>query len=133
MTELLHSLSTQNEFVARHNGPDKQEQATMLKTVNAESLDALIAQTVPAQIRLEAPMQLAPAQSEADMLATMKSFAKLNQLKRTFIGQGYYNTFTPNVVLRNVMENRAGTPLTLLISQKSRKAVLNRCLTISRW
>ncbi|WP_139285431.1 hypothetical protein, partial [Vibrio cholerae] len=92
MTELLHSLSTQNEFVARHNGPDKQEQATMLKTVNAESLDALIAQTVPAQIRLEAPMQLAPAQSEADMLATMKSFAKLNQLKRTFIGQGYYNT-----------------------------------------
>lgn len=133
MTELLHSLSTQNEFVARHNGPDKQEQATMLKTVNAESLDALIAQTVPAQIRLEAPMQLAPAQSEADMLATMKSFAKLNQLKRTFIGQGYYNTFTPNVILRNVMENRAGTPLTLLISQKSRKAVLNRCLTISRW
>lgn len=133
MTELLHSLSTQNEFVARHNGPDKQEQATMLKTVNAESLDALIAQTVPAQIRLEAPMQLAPAQSEADMLATMKSFAKLNQLKRTFIGQGYYNTFTPNVILRNVMENPAGTPLTLLISQKSRKAVLNRCLTISRW
>lgn len=49
MTELLHSLSTQNEFVARHNGPDKQEQATMLKTVNAESLDALIAQTVPAK------------------------------------------------------------------------------------
>ncbi len=133
MTELLHSLSTQNEFVARHNGPDKREQSTMLKTVNAESLHALIAQTVPAQIRLEALMQLAPAQSEDDMLATMKSFAKLNQLKRTFIGQGYYNTFTPNVILRNVMENLAGTPLTLFISQKSRKAVLNRCLTISRW
>ncbi|KNA54533.1 aminomethyl-transferring glycine dehydrogenase [Vibrio cholerae] len=129
MTELLHSLSTQNEFVARHNGPDKQEQATMLKTVNAESLDALIAQTVPAQIRLEAPMQLAPAQSEADMLATMKSFAKLNQLKRTFIGQGYYNTFTPNVVLRNVMENpgwyTAYTPYQPEISQGRLESLLN--------
>ncbi len=129
MTELLHSLSTQNEFVARHNGPDKQEQATMLKTVNAESLDALIAQTVPAQIRLEAPMQLAPAQSEADMLATMKSFAKLNQLKRTFIGQGYYNTFTPNVILRNVMENpgwyTAYTPYQPEISQGRLESLLN--------
>ncbi|ENM3781835.1 MULTISPECIES: aminomethyl-transferring glycine dehydrogenase [Vibrio] len=129
MTELLHSLSTQNEFVARHNGPDKQEQATMLKTVNAESLDALIAQTVPAQIRLEAPMKLAPAQSEADMLATIKSFAKLNQLKRTFIGQGYYNTFTPNVILRNVMENpgwyTAYTPYQPEISQGRLESLLN--------
>ncbi|MBN7277213.1 aminomethyl-transferring glycine dehydrogenase [Vibrio cholerae] len=129
MTELLHSLSTQNEFVARHNGPDKQKQATMLKTVNAESLDALITQTVPAQIRLEAPMKLAPAQSEADMLATIKSFAKLNQLKRTFIGQGYYNTFTPNVILRNVMENpgwyTAYTPYQPEISQGRLESLLN--------
>ncbi|POF58962.1 glycine dehydrogenase (aminomethyl-transferring), partial [Vibrio vulnificus] len=102
MTELLQSLNTQHEFVGRHNGPNHADQQKMLSTINAESLDALIAQTVPAQIRLEKPMQLAEAQSEADMLASIKKFADLNQVKRTFIGQGYYNTFTPNVILRNV-------------------------------
>ncbi len=58
MTELLHSLSTQNEFVARHNGPNTADQAKMLKAINAASLEALIAETVPANIRLEKPMSL---------------------------------------------------------------------------
>lgn len=101
----------------------------MLSTINAESLDALIAQTVPAQIRLEKPMQLAEAQSEADMLASIKKFADLNQVKRTFIGQGYYNTFTPNVILRNVLENpgwyTAYTPYQPEISQGRLESLLN--------
>ncbi len=129
MTELLHSLSTQNEFVARHNGPNTADQAKMLKAINAASLEALIAETVPANIRLEKPMSLAPAKSEADMLTAMKAFAQQNQIKRTFIGQGYYNTFTPNVILRNVMENpgwyTAYTPYQPEISQGRLESLLN--------
>ncbi|YCO02010.1 aminomethyl-transferring glycine dehydrogenase [Vibrio sp. VNB-15] len=129
MTELLQSLSTQNEFVARHNGPNKSDQQKMLEAINAVSLDSLIDETVPAQIRLEQPMTLAEAKSEADMLAAMREFADQNQVKRTFIGQGYYNTFTPNVILRNVMENpgwyTAYTPYQPEISQGRLEALLN--------
>ncbi|HIF6133187.1 TPA: aminomethyl-transferring glycine dehydrogenase [Vibrio parahaemolyticus] len=129
MTELLQSLSTQNEFVGRHNGPKLSDQQKMLEAINAVSLDALISETVPANIHLEQPMTLAEAKSEADMLATMKQFAKQNQVKRTFIGQGYYNTFTPNVILRNVLENpgwyTAYTPYQPEISQGRLESLLN--------
>ncbi|WP_162064314.1 aminomethyl-transferring glycine dehydrogenase [Vibrio taketomensis] len=129
MTTLLQSLSTQHEFVARHNGPNHNDQQKMLETLNVSSLEQLIEQTVPAQIRLEQPLTLAEAQSEADMLTSMKQFAQQNQVKRTFIGQGYYNTFTPNVILRNVMENpgwyTAYTPYQPEISQGRLEALLN--------
>ncbi|MBD1558793.1 aminomethyl-transferring glycine dehydrogenase [Vibrio sp. S9_S30] len=129
MTELLHNLSTDSEFIARHNGPNKSEQQRMLDVVNASSLDALIKETVPAQIRLESPMGDDAPMSEADMLLAMKQFANQNQIKRTFIGQGYYNTFTPNVILRNVLENpgwyTAYTPYQPEISQGRLEALLN--------
>ncbi|MFL7046980.1 aminomethyl-transferring glycine dehydrogenase [Vibrio cyclitrophicus] len=134
MTELLQSqllkdLGTQNEFVARHNGPNKADQQKMLEAINATSLDALIDETVPAQIRLEKPMTLAAPLSEMDMLTSLKEIANLNQVKRTFIGQGYYNTFTPNVILRNVLENpgwyTAYTPYQPEISQGRLEALLN--------
>jgi len=129
MTELLQSLSTQNEFVARHNGPNKSDQQKMLDAINVANLDALIDETVPAQIRLEQPMTLTEAKSEADMLAAMREFADQNQVKRTFIGQGYYNTFTPNVILRNVLENpgwyTAYTPYQPEISQGRLESLLN--------
>ncbi|SEF48912.1 aminomethyl-transferring glycine dehydrogenase [Vibrio hangzhouensis] len=129
MTELLQSLSTQNEFVARHNGPNKSDQQKMLDAINVLNLDTLIEETVPAQIRLETPMTLDAPMSEADMLVEMKKFADLNQVKRTFIGQGYYNTFTPNVILRNVLENpgwyTAYTPYQPEISQGRLEALLN--------
>lgn len=129
MTELLQSLSTQNEFVARHNGPNKSDQQKMLDAINVANLDALIEETVPAQIRLEKPMTLAEAKSEADMLVAMREFADQNIIKRTFIGQGYYNTFTPNVILRNVLENpgwyTAYTPYQPEISQGRLEALLN--------
>ncbi|CAH0529750.1 aminomethyl-transferring glycine dehydrogenase [Vibrio hippocampi] len=129
MTELIKSLSTQHEFVARHNGPNKADQQKMLQAMKLASLDALIDETVPSQIRLEAPMVLADAMSESDMLVEMRKFADMNQLKRTFIGQGYYNTFTPNVILRNVMENpgwyTAYTPYQPEISQGRLEALLN--------
>ena len=129
MTELLQSLSTQNEFVARHNGPNKSDQQKMLDAIKSDSLEALIDETVPEQIRLKQPMTLAEAKSEADMLAAMKVFADQNQIKRTFIGQGYYNTFTPNVILRNVLENpgwyTAYTPYQPEISQGRLESLLN--------
>ena len=129
MTELLQSLSTQNEFVARHNGPNKSDQQKMLDAIKSDSLDALIDETVPEQIRLKQPMTLAEAKSETDMLAAMKVFADQNQVKRTFIGQGYYNTFTPNVILRNVLENpgwyTAYTPYQPEISQGRLESLLN--------
>ncbi|WCE31709.1 aminomethyl-transferring glycine dehydrogenase [Vibrio sp. SCSIO 43137] len=129
MTELLHHLSTQNEFVGRHNGPNKADQAKMLAAINAESLEQLIDQTVPEAIRLENPLTLEAPLSEMDMLAKIKSFADLNQIKRTFIGQGYYNTFVPNVILRNVLENpgwyTAYTPYQPEISQGRLEALLN--------
>lgn len=129
MTELLQKLSTQNEFVSRHNGPNKADQQKMLQTVNAESLEQLIDQTVPAAIRLEKPLTLDAPMSESDMLVKLKQIANLNQIKRTFIGQGYYNTFVPNVILRNVLENpgwyTAYTPYQPEISQGRLEALLN--------
>ncbi|QIL86614.1 aminomethyl-transferring glycine dehydrogenase (plasmid) [Vibrio sp. HDW18] len=129
MTELLNYLSGENAFIARHNGPNPSQQQTMLHTIKLDHLDELIAQTIPPQIRLKAPLALAPAQSEAQMLASLQSFAQLNQIKRTFIGQGYYNTFTPNVILRNVLENpgwyTAYTPYQPEISQGRLESLLN--------
>ncbi|WP_261817812.1 aminomethyl-transferring glycine dehydrogenase [Vibrio gallicus] len=129
MTDLLRSLSTDNEFVARHNGPNLSDQQKMLTRLGISSLAELVEQTVPAQIRLEKPLTLDAPLSEAGMLTEMKKFAKLNQVKRTFIGQGYYNTFTPNVILRNVLENpgwyTAYTPYQPEISQGRLEALLN--------
>ena len=134
MTDLPHhslitQLSADNEFIPRHNGPDTVAQQAMLNTVNAETLDNLIEQTVPASIRLKKPMALNAPMSEANMLAAMERFAGLNQVNRTFIGQGYYNTHTPNVIIRNVLENpgwyTAYTPYQPEISQGRLEALLN--------
>ncbi len=126
---LLNELSTQNEFVARHNGPNKADQQKMLAAINASSLESLIDETVPSQIRLEQPLSLDAPKSEADMLEAMKVFAQQNKVNRTFIGQGYYNTFTPNVILRNVLENpgwyTAYTPYQPEISQGRLESLLN--------
>ncbi|MDA9557876.1 aminomethyl-transferring glycine dehydrogenase [Vibrio sp.] len=129
MTNLLSSLSTHNEFVSRHNGPNINEQQVMLDKIKSSSLDALIDETIPAKIRLEKPLNLAQAQSEVEMLASIKCIAQKNEIKRTFIGQGYHNTFTPNVILRNVLENpgwyTAYTPYQPEISQGRLEALLN--------
>ncbi|PMH43240.1 glycine dehydrogenase (aminomethyl-transferring) [Vibrio sp. 10N.286.49.B3] len=126
---LLSTLSTQHEFVDRHNGPNSFDQQQMLAAINATSLHDLVEETLPAQIRLEQPLSLAEPKSEADMLSAMRGFANQNQIKRTFIGQGYYNTFTPNVILRNVFENpgwyTAYTPYQPEISQGRLEALLN--------
>ena len=126
---LLNLLSDQQEFATRHNGPDLTQQQTMLKTIGIDSLDQLIDQTVPAAIRLKEKMNLAEPQSESAMLTSLKTIAEKNVVNRSFIGQGYYNTLTPNVILRNVLENpgwyTAYTPYQPEISQGRLESLLN--------
>ncbi|MBF9003089.1 aminomethyl-transferring glycine dehydrogenase [Vibrio nitrifigilis] len=129
MTDLLQSLNPANDFVTRHNGPRRDDHRSMLNTINAESLTALIDETVPASIRLPSALALPTAQSEYAMMNSLKEFAQQNALKRSFIGQGYYNTHTPNVILRNIFENpgwyTAYTPYQPEISQGRLESLLN--------
>lgn len=126
---LLTQLATDDEFIARHNGPGEQDQAVMLDAIGVESIAALIEQTVPANIRLPGEMALAGPLSEADMLASLKSIAGKNIINRSYIGQGYYDTHVPNVILRNVLENpgwyTAYTPYQPEIAQGRLEALLN--------
>ena len=78
------------KFVSRHIGPRNGDIKTMLETVGASSLDALIEETIPSDIRLTQPLDLPEALSENEYLAKIKGIAAKNKLFRTFIGQGYY-------------------------------------------
>jgi glycine dehydrogenase len=101
----------------------------MLQTVGADSLDQLIEQTIPPAIRLQKPLDLPPAQSESEALAALQLIAKKNKIYKSFIGQGYYGTITPPVILRNIFENPGWytqyTPYQAEISQGRLEALLN--------
>lgn len=112
----------------RHIGPSPAEMDEMLKAVGAESLEALIAQTVPEAIRQEAALDW-PALSEAALLARMREVAGKNKVKTSLIGQGYYGTVTPPAIQRNILENPAWytayTPYQPEIAQGRLEALLN--------
>ena len=93
------------EFIARHIGPSQEDQEIMLKAVGAKSLDDLMKNTVPEKILLSEELKVSEPVSENDALKMLKSISKKNEIFRNFIGMGYYNTFTPNVILRNILEN----------------------------
>jgi len=93
------------EFIARHIGPSQKDQEIMLKAVGAKSLDDLMKNTVPEKILLSEELKVSESVSENDALKMLKSISKKNEIFRNFIGMGYYNTFTPNVILRNILEN----------------------------
>src|SRR6478735_10829553 len=97
--------SQSREFAARHIGPNSAEKAEMLATIGVESLDELISRTVPAAIRMDHELRVPAPQSEAEYLRQLKEVSLKNKTLRTFIGQGYYDTHTPSVILRNVFEN----------------------------
>ena len=128
-TAPLSALEQRDEFIHRHIGPNADETAAMLAALGAPSLDALIDQTVPAAIRLPAPLPLASAQREHDALARLKGIAAKNVVKKSMIGMGYYDTLTPKVILRNVMENpgwyTAYTPYQAEIAQGRLEALIN--------
>jgi glycine dehydrogenase len=103
----LATLEGSDEFVARHIGPSDDEIRSMLAAIGHDSLDAMVDAIVPATIRLDAPLALPAAISEHEALARLRAIAAKNQVFKSFIGMGYYGTRTPNVVLRNVLENPA--------------------------
>ncbi len=123
------ALDTHTDFIPRHIGPNEADQAKMLATVGSPSLDALIGDVVPPGIRLTHPLTLPASRDEADVLAELRTIAGKNQVLRNYIGQGYYGTHTPNVILRNILENPAWytayTPYQPEISQGRLEALLN--------
>ncbi|MCB9223795.1 MAG: aminomethyl-transferring glycine dehydrogenase [Crocinitomicaceae bacterium] len=116
-------------FEDRHIGTDANEKAEMLKAVDVSSIDELINKTVPQQIRLKQPLNLAPALTEHEYLDHIAQLAAKNKVNTNFIGQGYYGTLIPPVNLRNIFENpgwyTAYTPYQAEISQGRLEALLN--------
>jgi glycine dehydrogenase len=125
----LATLEAHDEFVARHIGPSDGEIGEMLATIGHDSLDSMVEAIVPASIRLREPLSLPAAINEHEALARLRSIAEQNKVFRSFIGIGYHGTRTPNVILRNVLENPAWytayTPYQAEISQGRMEALLN--------
>ena len=124
----LFSMQDQ-EFQRRHIGPGKEDTQKMLKTIGVASLEELVNKTVPAAIRMEKRLNLPEAVSEAGYLKDLAELASKNKVFRTFIGQGYYDTHTPSVILRNVFENPGWytqyTPYQAEIAQGRLESLLN--------
>ncbi|MGL4408817.1 MAG: aminomethyl-transferring glycine dehydrogenase [Zoogloea sp.] len=125
----LAALEQSDDFLRRHLGPCEGELPAMLETLGVDSVDTLINQTVPAGIRLAAPLALGEPTAEHVALAQLKAIASKNVLKKSLIGLGYYDTITPKVILRNVTENpgwyTAYTPYQAEIAQGRLEALLN--------
>jgi len=117
------------EFQRRHNGPNTADTASMLATIGVKSMEELIGKTVPDSIRLQQELNLLAAISEFEYLQEIKQVAAKNKLFKTYIGQGYYDTITPSVILRNVFENPGWytqyTPYQAEISQGRLESLLN--------
>jgi glycine dehydrogenase len=128
-TSSLRDLEHHCAFVERHIGPNDAEIAHMLHTVGHASLEALTDAIVPGKIKSPQPLALPDAITEEEALAKIGAIAGNNQLLRSFIGQGYYGTHTPKVILRNILENPAWytayTPYQAEISQGRMEALIN--------
>ncbi|MBH9553871.1 aminomethyl-transferring glycine dehydrogenase [Inhella gelatinilytica] len=129
MSTPLHLLEDATEFHARHIGPDAADEAVMCEAIGVASRAALIDKVVPASIRRGNAMDLPAACTEQQALAELKELAGKNQVLKSFIGQGYYGTHTPGVILRNILENPAWytayTPYQAEISQGRMEALVN--------
>ncbi len=125
----LSDLENAIEFRARHLGPDAQDEAKMLSVIGAASRRALIEAVVPRSIARGQVMDLPAPVTEAQALAELRTVASQNQVLRSFIGQGYHDTHTPGVILRNILENPAWytayTPYQAEISQGRMEALVN--------
>ena len=118
-----------NEFAGRHIGPNAKETSGMLKAIGVGSLDELIDRTIPASIRSKKALNLPGAISEYEYLTGLRQIANLNKVFKSYIGQGYYGTIVPSVILRNVFENPGWytqyTPYQAEISQGRLESLLN--------
>jgi glycine dehydrogenase len=125
----LRELENHGAFIDRHIGPNDAEIAQMLHVIGHDSLETMTDAIVPAAIKSPAPLALPQAITEVEALAKIRTLADQNQVFRSFIGQGYYGTHTPNVILRNILENPAWytayTPYQAEISQGRMEALIN--------
>jgi len=117
------------KFSARHLGPSQSEISEMLGSIGVDTIQELIEKTVPENIRTKEDLNIPAALSEYEYLRELKKIASKNKVYRSYIGQGYYNTITPSVILRNIFENPAWytqyTPYQAEISQGRLEALLN--------
>jgi glycine dehydrogenase len=122
-------LTSRDLFSSRHTSPTTTERELMLQSVGATSLDQLIDETVPAGIRLSRPLNLPEPVSEHLFLTEFRKLAGRNKIFRSFIGMGYYDTITPSVILRNILENpgwyTAYTPYQAEIAQGRLEMLIN--------
>jgi glycine dehydrogenase len=125
----LGDLENPSEFIARHIGIDETDEVHMLGIVGAASRRALVEGIVPRSIARSTPMAIPAPVTEAAALKQLKAIAAKNQVFKNFIGQGYYGTYTPGVILRNILENPAWytayTPYQAEISQGRMEALIN--------
>jgi len=123
------ALNPTESFVARHIGPNEAETAAMLKVVGVKSVEELIRRTVPENIRVKMELAFPASPSEAAFLGEARKISEQNQVWRSCMGMGYYGTFTPPVILRNVLENPGWytqyTPYQAEIAQGRLEALLN--------
>src|SRR4030095_10609515 len=117
------------EFITRHIGPDEHQTRQMLKTIGVPDLDTLVNKTVPPAIRMQHDLDLPAAMSEHQYLQHIKEVSLQNKVYKNYIGQGYYDTIIPSVILRNVFENPGWytqyTPYQAEISQGRLESLLN--------
>lgn len=129
MTPTLEQLEQKDDFIHRHIGPDEAEIKNMLETVGVKTLDELTAKAVPAAILEKTPAEIGEPMTESAALEKLAGMAKQNKVFRSLIGMGYYDTITPNVILRNVLQNpgwyTAYTPYQPEISQGRLEALVN--------
>lgn len=123
------NVNYKESFQNRHIGPDENEQKEMLKTIGVNSIDQLIDETIPAHIKFKQDLNLPSAMGEAEFLQELKETASKNKVYKSYIGQGYYNTSTPQVIQRNILENpgwyTAYTPYQAEIAQGRLEALIN--------
>jgi len=128
-TPSLRELEHHDAFVQRHIGPNDAEIAQMLSVIGHPTLESMTDAIVPAKIKSPAPLALPEAITEEEALARIGQIALKNQVFKSFIGQGYYGTHTPQVILRNILENPAWytayTPYQAEISQGRMEALIN--------
>ncbi|MFL2840771.1 MAG: aminomethyl-transferring glycine dehydrogenase [Pseudohongiellaceae bacterium] len=125
----LSELGIHQEFITRHLGSNTEEQRSMLARLGYSDMDAFIQAVVPSSIRMHDKLDMQESVSEEEALNDLNILAKQNKVFRSYIGQGYYNTHTPTVILRNILENPAWytayTPYQAEISQGRLEALLN--------
>ncbi|WP_276754061.1 aminomethyl-transferring glycine dehydrogenase, partial [Pseudoalteromonas marina] len=125
----LEQLEQKQDFIRRHIGPSPAQVSDMLSALEVSSVQELIDQTVPANIRLEQPLSIGESRTEVETLSYLKSVASKNKVFKSYIGQGYHPTHVPHVILRNVLENpgwyTAYTPYQPEIAQGRLESLLN--------